>query len=170
MEALKTYLADPSVILTVGPSGAGKSTFCKELATAPSEVISSDHLREILSGDASNQQVSSQVFQMMYDIVSTRSKWRQRSILDATFLQKFSRKAYYGPVAHGLPSYVVLVHAPLEECLRRQFMRDRQVPEEVVKKHYAQYEKCRADILDTEEKWTGVFEYDTITKEYKVLR
>lgn len=167
---IQQLTSGPSVILTVGPSGAGKSTFCASLATTPSEIISSDHLREVLSGDASNQQVNDKVFQMMYDIVSLRSKYQQRSILDATFLQRMSRKAYYGPVVCGLPAYVVLVHATLEDCLKRQHMRDRKVPEYVVEKHYRQYLECREEILDPNEKWAGVFEYDTCMHSYKILR
>jgi len=170
MEEIKQLISGSTVILTVGPSGAGKSTFCSALADTPSEIVSSDYLREVLSGDASNQMVNDKVFQMMYDIVSQRSKFHQRSILDATFLQRSSRKAYYGPVVCGLPAFVVLVHATLEDCLKRQHMRDRKVPEHVVEKHYRQYLECREEILDPLEKWAGVFEYNTNTNTVAILR
>jgi protein phosphatase len=170
LRELKKYTSDPCVIVMVGSSGSGKSTLAQELANGPHEIVSSDHYRGVLSGDPTEQRVTGIVFQMIYDIIKIRSEYRQRTILDATNLKRQNRKAYYGPVVKGLPSYAVLVDADEELCKERNSLRDRKVPEWVLEKHAQRFQHAKKNILDETEKWTGVFHYDSETGEIEVLR
>lgn len=170
IEDLKKHTEGPCVIVMVGASGSGKSTLAQKLANAPHEVVSSDHYREILCGNASEMAVTGQVFQMIYDIIKTRSTYQCRTILDATNLKRRDRKAYYGPVAMGLPTYAVLVDTPEAVCKERQFLRDRQVPEFVVERHSNQFAQTKKTIMEEVEEWTGIFRYDSATGEVEILR
>lgn len=167
---LKKHTEGPCVIVMVGSSGSGKSTLARELAVEDHEVISSDHYREVLCGDVAEQSLNSVVFQMIYDIIKKRSTFRCRSILDSTNLRRRDRKAYYGPVAKGLPTYAILVDTPESVCKERQHRRDRQVPEFVVEKHARRFAQARQDITHEVEKWTGIFRYDSETEEVEILR
>jgi len=169
-QQLKKYLSDPCVIVMIGASGSGKSTLAHSLSEGPFEVVSSDHYRGVLTGDESEQRISGVVFQMIYNLIKIRSEYRQRTILDATNLKRRDRKAYYGPVVKGLPAYAILVKTPEKVCLERQKFRDRQVPDWVVEKHSAAYDKARQQAVDVVEKWAGVFEVDTLTGEVSILR
>jgi len=169
LRELKKYTADPCVIVMIGSSGSGKSTLARELA-GPTEIVSSDHYRGVLSGDPTEQRVTGIVFQMIYDIVKIRSEYRQRTILDATNLKRQNRKAYYGPVVKGLPSYAILIKADEELCKERNASRDRKVPEWVIEKHSSRFAHARQNVLDDTEKWTGVFEYDSESGDVTILR
>lgn len=167
---LKKHTEGPCVIVMVGSSGSGKSTLARELAEEDHEILSSDHYREVLCGDVTEQSLNSVVFQMIYDITKKRSTFRCRTILDSTNLRRRDRKAYYGPVTKGLPTYAILVDTPESVCKERQHQRDRQVPEFVVEKHAKRFVQAKRNILEDVEKWTGIFRYDSETGEVEILR
>lgn len=170
IDELKKHTEGPCIIVMVGSSGSGKSTLAHKLAVEDHEVISSDHYREVLCGDMSNQAVTGHVFEMIYNIIQVRSSQKCRTILDSTNLRRRDRKAYYGPVANGLPTYAILVDTPESVCKERQHQRDRQVPEFVVEKHAKRYAQTKLNILDPEENWTGIFRYDSESGEVEILR
>lgn len=62
---------EPLVIVVMGASGAGKSTVAEELASRRDDlvVVSSDGLRMLLTGNASNMAISRKAFkQAIYGI------------------------------------------------------------------------------------------------------
>lgn len=168
---LKEHTRGPCVITLIGASGAGKSSVANLLAVGPDEILSSDHNRFLLSGDASNLHVSGEAFKMLYHMLEVRSGWRQRSIVDSTGLKRRDRSAFYSPTyIKSLSPFAVLVDTPLAVCKSRQFLRDRQVPEDVIERHHAAYLLAREAVMEDVEKWAGVFSYDTITGLVTILR
>ena len=58
----------PKLIVMVGLPGSGKSTYAKELIKKGRAdiILSSDAIREELTGDESNQTVNDKVFKLLY--------------------------------------------------------------------------------------------------------
>lgn len=77
----------------VGLSGSGKSTFSKGIAEqiAPSEVFSSDKIREELYGDESIQGKPQKIFDILHKRVFSALKDGKNCIYDATNLKQKDR-------------------------------------------------------------------------------
>jgi predicted kinase len=82
---------EPSLVLLIGPSGAGKSTFAAA-TFRPTQVISSDELRERLSDDAADQDASAEAFRILALLVNGRLKRRLTAVVDATNLRAGNRR------------------------------------------------------------------------------
>jgi polynucleotide kinase-phosphatase len=81
---------DRGLVLLVGVSGSGKSTFA---AThfAPSQVISSDFCRALVSDDENDQSATADAFDVLHYIVGTRLRRGLLTVVDATNVQPASR-------------------------------------------------------------------------------
>lgn len=77
--------------LLVGPSGAGKSTYAKD-HYHPSQVISSDRIREELCNSFEDQSRNDDVFKALHKIVKTRLECGLLTVVDATNLRNKDRK------------------------------------------------------------------------------
>ena len=60
-----------SLVVLIGPSGSGKSTFAAK-HFLPTEVLSSDVCRGLVSDDPNNQAVTKQAFQVLQHIAGLR--------------------------------------------------------------------------------------------------
>ena len=74
----------------IGVSGSGKSTFAKRFFK-PTEVLSSDFIRALISDDENNQLVTSQAFDALYYIANKRLELGLMTVIDATHVQKEAR-------------------------------------------------------------------------------
>ena len=114
--------------MLVGLPGSGKSTWA---AAQPHTSLSSDQIRLILSGDESNQAIHAAVFSTMRFLLRQRLTLGARAtILDATHLERKWRRLWIQLGAqYGATVEAVYFNTPLEECLKRNQSRVRQVPE-----------------------------------------
>ncbi|QJB31379.1 polynucleotide kinase-phosphatase [Chitinophaga oryzae] len=112
-----------SLVLLVGPSGAGKSTFARKYFK-PTEIISSDVCRGLISDDENNQAVSADAFELARFIAAKRLKHGLLTVIDATNVQSESRRDWIRLAReyHVLPVAIVL-NLPEEVCSKRN--RDR---------------------------------------------
>jgi len=78
------------VVALVGVSSSGKSTFSKT-HFKPTEVLSSDYFRALISDDENNQEVTQQAFESLYFIAKKRLELGLLTVIDATNVQKFAR-------------------------------------------------------------------------------
>jgi len=87
-----TQVALPKVglVLLVGISGSGKSTFAAQ-HFKPTQVISSDFCRALVSDDESDQAATPDAFAVLNYIVGTRLKRGLLTVVDATNVQKSAR-------------------------------------------------------------------------------
>ena len=120
-----------TVLVLVGLPGSGKSTWA---AAQPITVLSSDTIRQLLAGDATNQQIHQEVFRTLRFLLRRRLELgAPATIIDATSLLPVHRKPFI-KIAHSLGAHAEAVYfdTPLEECLRRNATRSRVVPPEVI--------------------------------------
>lgn len=131
------------LIVMVGLPGSSKSTFAREYQhrlaadNVECKIFSSDDIREELYGDANIVGDGKEVFGLLetrlFDYLTNNHG--VAAIYDATNLSAKGRKSLINKVKRWpCVCYYecVFVACRLSECKRRQFSRDRQVPEEVI--------------------------------------
>jgi protein phosphatase len=132
----RLQIPDPSLILLVGPSGAGKSTFAAR-HFLPTEIVSSDSCRAMISDDEADQSVNHAAFALLHHIARARLSVRKLTVIDATNLQSRARRPFRQMARiYRLPLIAIVFNIPLTSCLENNRMRrSRFVIEEVIEKH-----------------------------------
>ncbi|MCY2963232.1 MAG: polynucleotide kinase-phosphatase [Planctomycetota bacterium] len=112
-----------SLVVLIGPSGAGKSTFARK-HFLPTEVISSDYCRGLVSDDQNNQAASSDAFEVLNLIAEKRLARGRLTVIDATNVQKTARAPFVQIARkyHCLPVAIVL-NLPENVCVERNATR-----------------------------------------------
>src|SRR5919197_5801069 len=85
-------IPDPSLVVLVGAAGSGKTTFAARWF-APEEVLSSDALREVVSGDAADQRATRSAFGILHRALTRRLAAGRLTVIDATNVQAYARRA-----------------------------------------------------------------------------
>lgn len=80
-----------TLLALIGPSGAGKSTFAKK-HFLPTEVLSSDYCRGLVSDDENDQTCSKDAFELLYYIAAKRLERGKSVVIDATNVRQEDRK------------------------------------------------------------------------------
>lgn len=125
-------IPDPSLVLMVGPAGSGKSTLAGRLFDA-SEILSSDALREAVSGDARDQSASRSAFAFLHRELARRLGMRQLTVVDATNVRREHRRPLVrAAMQRGLSVSAIVLDLPDELVRRRNAARDRVVGGEVL--------------------------------------
>ncbi|MFL1379458.1 MULTISPECIES: polynucleotide kinase-phosphatase [unclassified Nocardiopsis] len=78
------------LVVLVGVSGSGKSTFAAR-HFEPTEVISSDYCRGLVSDDENDQSASADAFALLHTIVDIRLRRGLLAVVDATNVQRKAR-------------------------------------------------------------------------------
>src|SRR5438309_10543511 len=79
------------LVVLIGPSGSGKSTFARR-HFKPTEVLSSDFCRGLVSDDENSQDATNDAFDVLRYIVSKRLERGLLTVIDATNVQPEARK------------------------------------------------------------------------------
>lgn len=126
---------DPSLVVLIGAAGSGKSTLANMLW--PGQVLSSDNLRALISGDPHDQSATAEAFQVLYELASCRLCRSMTTVVDSTAATPHARRKLLDlALAHDVPAVAVVVHPPLAAVLARNASRDRPVPEDVVRRQH----------------------------------
>jgi protein phosphatase len=140
-------LPEPSLVLLLGASGSGKSTFAAQ-HFLPTEVISSDRCRGLVSDDENDQRATPLAFELLDKIVSLRLKNRKMAVVDATNLRPEDRKNLKS-VARECDSLVsvILFDTPRDVCTARNAQRpDRDMDARVILRHVSLFNKACRDV------------------------
>jgi protein phosphatase len=124
------------VVALVGASGSGKSTFAKKIFK-PTEVLSSDFFRALVSDDESDQSATAAAFDCLFHVAGKRLDAGKLTVIDATNVQKTAReKIVQLARAQNCHAVAIVLDLPEEICQARNSLRaERNYPPRVVKNH-----------------------------------
>jgi protein phosphatase len=89
---MKIGIPELSLVLLVGASGSGKSSFGRK-HFLPTEVVSSDFCRALVSDDENDQSATGDAFDLLHEIVRKRLTRGRLTVVDATNVQLEARKS-----------------------------------------------------------------------------
>lgn len=145
-----------TLYVMVGIPASGKSTKTKELADKGAVIISSDRIREEIFGDQDVQYtddwlrehgydgpddiLSKKAFanNIIFDLVFKRcSEYLSRGfdvVTDSTSCSRAVRKRVLESIKNASKRICIVMAVPFAECIRRNALRNRDVPEHVMKR------------------------------------
>lgn len=145
-------LPEPCVVVLVGAAGAGKSTFAAR-HFAPSEVLSSDALRAIVSGSESDQRATRTAFSILHRQLGKRLNAGRTTVVDATNVISYARRSVLR-VAAATRTPVIAIVLDLDPALviaRNAARAGRVVPEAAVRHQLAHLARAAAPgVLEAE--------------------
>jgi protein phosphatase len=120
---VKITLPELSLVVLIGPSGSGKSTFARK-HFKPTEVLSSDYCRGLVSDDENDQASTKDAFEVLHFIGSKRLAAAKLTVVDATNVQEEARKPLVALARqyHCLPVAIVF-DLPEKLCQERNLDR-----------------------------------------------
>jgi protein phosphatase len=106
---MKLTIPELSLVVLIGPSGSGKSSFARK-HFKPTEILSSDYCRGLVSDDENNQAATNDAFEVLHFIAAKRLAAGKLMVVDATNVQPESRKGFVELARqfHCLPVAIVL--------------------------------------------------------------
>lgn len=106
---MKITIPELSLVVLVGVSGSGKSTFGRR-HFKPTEILSSDFCRGLVSDDENNQAATKEAFDVLNFIAQKRLAAGKLTVIDATNVQPEARKPLVQLARdfHCLPVAIVL--------------------------------------------------------------
>ncbi|MCP5047125.1 MAG: polynucleotide kinase-phosphatase [bacterium] len=112
-------LPELSLVLLMGASSSGKSTFAAK-HFKPTEILSSDFFRAMVSDDPNNQDVTNQAFDALHYVAAARLKLGRLTVVDATNLQAKDRQGFVELAKryHCIPAIIVM-NVPRGVCFKR---------------------------------------------------
>jgi protein phosphatase len=131
-------LPHPCLVVLVGPAGSGKSTLAARLF-ASGTVLSSDALREAVSGDPADQSATRTAFAILHRRLDERLAAGRTTAVDATSVTPFARRALLRLAAtRGVPAVAIVLDLHPDLVLARNGGRPgRVVPEPAVRRQMA---------------------------------
>ena len=124
-------------IMLVGLPASGKTTYAKQLESEGYIVHSSDSIREELYGSEEIQSNPHEVFKVLHERVKQSLAEGKNVVCDATNLQSKRRRNFLTELKkYDCYKKCVFMATTFEECLRRNKLRDRKVPEHKMKEMY----------------------------------
>jgi len=101
-------IGDGEFVVLVGPSGCGKSTFARR-HFAPTEVLSSDACRGLVSNDENDQSATKAAFEVLGFVAARRLERGLLTVVDATNVQPEARRPLVALARqyHALPVAIV---------------------------------------------------------------
>lgn len=136
---MKINLPEFALVVLIGASGSGKSTFARS-HFLPTEIISSDFCRGLVSDDENNQAATQDAFDLLHYLAAKRLANMKLTVIDATNVQVEARKSLLelARTYHAIPVALVL-NLPERVCAERNRQRpDRDFGQRVIAQHIQQ--------------------------------
>lgn len=134
---MRIAIPETCLVVLVGISGSGKSTFAAR-HFGPYEVLSSDFCRALVSGDATNQEVSSDAFDVLGYIAGKRLAGNRLTVVDATNVTAAARRQWIALAKdHDVLPVAIVLDVPPSLAKDRDAQRDRVVGPGVIDRQTA---------------------------------
>ena len=136
---MKLTIPELSLVVLIGPSGCGKSTFARK-HFKPTEVLSSDAFRALVSDDENDQASTNDAFAALHFVAARRLAGARLTVIDATNVQPEARQPLVALAReyHVLPVAIVL-DLPERVCHERNRSRaDRNFGPHVIRNQKSQ--------------------------------
>jgi protein phosphatase len=136
----------PSPALLVGAAGSGKSTFARR-QFPPDAVLSSDDLRRVIAGDASDQSRNGAVFRALHRAAAARLQRGELVVVDATNIDHHARRPLLAMArGAGVPAIAIVLDLSLSTVLARNAARPgRTVDPGIVRRQHGRLRRAIAD-------------------------
>ncbi|MGI9060734.1 MAG: AAA family ATPase [Ktedonobacteraceae bacterium] len=132
---VKIQVPRRTLLVLCGPAGCGKSTFAAQRFAATT-IVSSDHCRELICDDVTNQHVNRDTFDLFYYIIRKRMYLGRFTVADSTALHADARHQLRELALHyGYYTCLLIFDIPTAICLQRDRQRTRRVGEAVIAYH-----------------------------------
>lgn len=145
------------LFITVGIPGTGKTTWAKTFFKEPYAVIvSSDTIREELTGDASDQTRNQEIFDEFHARVRVGLVFGKDVVADSTALDPFARKNLID-IAKGLDAEIhLVVFENVNQGSDRNQRRNRVVPEGAMVRLMKKYIQFQEDLSSEQELYNSI--------------
>lgn len=156
--ATEILLPSSALVALVGPAGAGKSTFAAA-NFRPSQILSSDQCRLLVSDDEADQSASAAAFAVLYFIAARRARRGRLTVIDATNVRRADRQRLFWLAERYKRAPIAILFAlPLALCLAQNQARvGRQVEPAIVREQWQQM-PASAELL-LEEGFSAVYAF-----------
>ena len=116
-------IPNPALVALVGISGAGKSTFAAR-HFRPTQVLSSDFFRGLVSDDEADQSASEDAFDVLHRVAAKRLARGRLTVVDATNVQPFARAALIKLAReYDVPAVAIVFDVPVSLARERNAAR-----------------------------------------------
>jgi protein phosphatase len=113
---MRIELPELCLAMMAGPSGAGKSTFTAK-HFRPTEILSSDYFRGLVSDDENDQSVTQDAFETLYYVAAKRLGNRKLTVIDATNVRPEDRRGFVELAARfHCPAIAIVLDMPERVC------------------------------------------------------
>ena len=167
---MKLTIPELSLVALVGISGSGKSSFAAR-HFRPTEVLSSDFCRGLMSDDENDQTATNAAFDVLHFIAGKRLELGRLTVVDATNVQPEARKALVALAKrHHTLAVAIVLDVPEAVCAERNSGRaDRAFGPHVLRNQRGQLRrsmnKLRGEGFSKVHFLHGVEEIDSVTIE-----
>jgi predicted kinase len=126
------------LFMMIGIPASGKTSLAEQIAKSEgAKIVSSDNIRKELYGNENIQGDSNEVFKTVENRIINGLKNNKNMIYDATNINYKRRMSFLQKIRKlKIEKIAIMVATPYEQCLIRNSQRERQVPEEVIKRMY----------------------------------
>ncbi len=112
-----------ALVLLIGVAASGKSTFAAR-HFLPTEVLSSDVLRAMITDDPHAQGATEDAFDLLHRLLAMRLRRGRRTVVDAPNVEGWARGELLAAARrHQRPAVAIVLDLPLEVALERNLRR-----------------------------------------------
>ena len=133
---MRIEIPEFALVALIGATSSGKSTFARK-HFLPTEILSSDFFRGMVSDDEGNQEVSTEAFDLLFYAANKRLNLMRTTVIDATNVQLKARQQILDLAKEQNVHPVAIVLNLPEHMLqeRNAANPDRGYPPHVIRKH-----------------------------------
>jgi len=116
-------LRTDGLVLLIGIAASGKSTFARR-HFAPTEILSSDAMRAMITDDPTAQAATEDAFDLLHRVLAMRLRHGRLTVVDATNVEDWARGQLIAVARrHRRPSVAIVLDLPIAVALERNARR-----------------------------------------------